>query len=316
MNITTSMIQSVLVLIILIMLAYLLKRFGFIKKEHGGLFAKIVTGFTLPALIFSAVSMHKITFDYIILALIMVVAEFASALLAWGAALLLKLSRPATGALILASTFGSSAFLGYAIVKGIYPDNTEALADAAIVSELGVGVLIFTLGVFIAIHFGCTEISTADKRKTVLSFFHSPIFIALLLGLTASAITLPAKNIVIETLYKVLHIIGDANTVFVALTIGIMLNFKDFRKVILIVCIACSIKLLFQPFVAAMQVDALQMKELWKQIVVLEASMPSATMAAVFAKRYGCDAELTSILVFATFISSLLTMMTVFIFLG
>ncbi|MDZ7742572.1 MAG: hypothetical protein U5Q03_12675 [Bacteroidota bacterium] len=41
-------------------------------------------------------------------------------------------------------------FLGYAIIKQIYADNPDALADAVIVSELGVAIPLFTLGVFIA----------------------------------------------------------------------------------------------------------------------------------------------------------------------
>ena len=55
---------------------------------------------------------------------------------------------------------------------------------------------------------------------------------------------------------------------------------------------------------------------LWHQIVVLEAAMPTAAMTAVFAKRYGCDAELTTILLFATFISSILTVVMMVFLLG
>ncbi len=48
----------------------------------------------------------------------------------------------------------------------------------------------------------------------------------------------------------------------------------------------------------------------------MEASMPTAAMTAVFARRYGCDAELTSILVFATFISSVFTMIMIILLLS
>ena len=52
----------------------------------------------------------------------------------------------AVAILILASTFTSSAFLGYAVVKEVYHGNVHALADAAVVSELGVATLLFTFG--------------------------------------------------------------------------------------------------------------------------------------------------------------------------
>jgi len=50
--------------------------------------------------------------------------------------------------------------------------------------------------------------------------------------------------------------------------------------------------------------------------VVLEAAMPTAAMTAIFAKKYGCDAELTSILIFATFISSCITMFMMIVMLN
>ena len=44
---------------------------------------------------------------------------------------------------------------------------------------------------------------------------------------------------------------------------------------------------------------------------VLEAAMPSATLSAVFAQRYGCDAGLASLLIFSTVVLSFLTIMGV-----
>ena len=316
MNFTEALIQSVLILVILILLAYLLKVIRLVSEEQGGLFAKIVTNFTLPALIFSAVSVHRISVHYLLMALIMIISEVVSAGFAWIVAKILKLNRPKTGALILASTFGSSAFLGYAIIKGVYPENAEALADAAIVSELGVGLLIFTWGVFIAIYYGRDDTTRSERNKIMLSFFRSPIFIALILGLICSLTRVPMDNICIKTLYKLLHIIGDANTVFVALTIGVMLKFRDLRQCLVIVLAACFIKLFVQPVVAGFQADILNLKELWKNVLIIETSMPSAALAAVFSKRYGCDAELTAILVFATFISSMFTIITIIFFIG
>jgi predicted permease len=48
--------------------------------------------------------------------------------------------------------------------------------------------------------------------------------------------------------------------------------------------------------------------ESWQmQVLILEASMPSAMLSVVLANRYGCDAELAAKLVFATLIASLFT---------
>ena len=123
-------------------------------------------------------------------------------------------------------------------------------------------------------------------------------------------------NVIVAAFYRALGIVSTANTLLVTLTIGVMMHFKDFRKVIPIVLLACIIKLFIQPLLSSYQANILNFPELWRQIVVLESAMPTAALTAIFAKRYGCDAELTTILIFATFISSIFTMVMMIVLLG
>ncbi len=306
-----TLTQSILILVIMILMGTLLRKMGIVKDEHGPFFARMVTEVTLPALIFLAVSSHPIALEQLIPPLLLIAAELICALLAWGVGRLLKLSRPQIGALILASMFGSSAFLGYAVIKELFKNNTTILSEAAMISEFGVGLIIFTLGVTIAIFFGKNNISRRDALKPVISFFRSHIFIALIAGIIVSFIDLPKNNIMIVSLFKLLEIIANSNTLMVTMTIGIMLKFHDLRKVLPIVILACIIKLLVQPLLTSSFADLFNFTGVWRKILVIEAAMPSAALAAVFAKRYNCDAELASILVFATFISSILTIITI-----
>jgi malate permease and related proteins len=311
-----SVVQSVSILIGMILFAMVLRNLGVIKEEQGGHFAKLITQYTLPALIFSALSTSQFDPRKLLLAVVMIVSQALCALLAWGASLLLGLSRPRKGALILASTFTSSGFLGYAVVKEVYLDNSQALADAAIVSELGVAAVIFTLGILIAIRFGAKETGPAERRAEALKFFRSPIFFSLVLGILFSCFPIPHDQWMIAGLYKLLRTIAAANTLLVTLTIGVMLHFKDLRRVLYIVLMACAIKLFIQPLLSYFQAELLSFPTLWHQIVVLEAAMPTAAMTAVFSKRYGCDTELTTILIFATFISSIITVIMMVFLLG
>ena len=311
-----SVIQAVGILIGMIFLAMGLRRLGVIKEEDGGLFARLITQYTLPALIFGALSVSQFDLRKLLLAAVMIASQGICAAIAWWVSNLLKLSRARKGALILASTFTSSGFLGYAVVKEIYPNNSQALSDAAIVSELGVGMVIFTIGVIIAIHFGINEASPREKRAEALKFFRSPIFFSLVLGTIFSFIPIPRENWMVAGFYNLLRTIAAGNTILVTLLIGVMLHFKDLRKVLPVVLIACLIKLIIQPLLAYGQSELLNFPLLWHQIVVLEAAMPTAALTAVFAKRYGCDAELTTILVLATFISSILTVVMMVFLLG
>ena len=303
--------QSIFILVTMILMGPVLRKIGILKYEHSAFFAKIVTEITLPALIFIAVSAHPIKLFQLKPPAVLIFSEIVSALLAWFLARLMKLTKPQTGALILASMFGSSAFLGYAVIKDLFSEDVSALAEAAIISELGVGLLIFTLGVGIAVHFGGSETTWKDILKPALSFFGSHIFIALCAGIIISYMGLPKKNIFVSSFYELLTHIANANILMVTLTIGTMLRFQDLKKVIIVVAAGCIVKLIVQPLVAGMTADFLHFTDNYRKILVIEASMPSAALSAVFAKRYNCDAELASILVFATFISSIFTIISI-----
>ncbi len=308
MSFNQIVMQSIGILITMILMGMFLRIFGVLKEEHAKIFANVILNFTLPALIFSSLSISHFEIKAFVLALVMIMTELLSALTAWGVSIFLKLRRPQKGALILASTFGSSGFLGYAIIKIIYPNNVKALSDAAIVSELGVALTLFTFGVLTAMHFGDNDIGWKESKKEALKFFKSPLFISLVSGIFASFLNIPHNNFLVISIYKMMHIIASANTALVTLTIGVMLHFKDFRKVWRVVMLAIFIKLILQPIFSSVQGSLLNFPALWKKIVVIEASMPTATMTAIFAKQYGCDAELTTILIFATFISSFFTL--------
>lgn len=316
MTFTQSVIQSVGIVIIIILLGNFLRNINVIEEKNAPLFAKIITQITLPALIFSTLSRSVLYSEKLLLAVVMVSSEIMTALIAWGVSIILKLSSPQKGALILGSTFSSSGFLGYAVIRTMYPNNLEALSDAAIVSELGVATTIFTIGVLIAIYFGTAKYGHQEIKKEALKFFYSPIFISLVAGIIFSFIPIPENNWIIAGIYKLLSTISAANTLLVCLTIGIMIHFKDFRRVIFVVTIAIILKLILQPLFSSLQADIYNFPQLWKQIVVIESSMPTAAMVAIFSKRYGCDTELTTILIFATFVSSILTMITMIVLLG
>lgn len=316
MNYEDSVIESVGILVALIIMAMLLRRFNVIKEEHGAITARLITQYTLPALIFMALSMVKFDPAKLMIAVVMIVSQLSCALIALAVSNLLKLSRPRKGALILGSTFTSSAFLGYAVVKEVYSDNLEALSDAAIASELGVASIIFTVGIMVAIYFGNTDKGGKNDFREAFRFFRSPIFISLVLGILMSFTGIDFKTILGGAFHKFLSTIAAANTLLVTITIGIMLHFRDIRKVWFIVLLACVIKLVVQPLLSYGQSILFDFPALWHQIVVLESAMPTAALSAVFAKRYGCDAELTTILVFATFISSIFTMIMMIFLLG
>jgi len=308
-----NLLQSIIVIVGLIGLVQYLRHIGLLRREHAGLFALLVTEVTLPALIFISLAGHPPLWREALLPAFMMSAEIICLALAWAVANFLQLSRPQKGAFILASGFGTSALLGYVIVQQVFPTQPGALTDAVFISEIGVGLLIFTLGVFIARYYGAGEDAEGGAGAEILKFFYSPIFAALVLGVVVASIPGAAANPFFTLIFKFLDILAQANTWLVIVTVGLLLEVKTLGAVVPLVLLAGAIKLIVQPLLVFMPTIWLDIPDLWRQVLVLEAAMPAATLSAVFAQRYGCDAELASLLIFSSVVLSAFTVLGVFL---
>lgn len=136
--------QTVAAFFLVILIAVVLKRRGVVKDEHGIVFSRIITQAILPVVIFRQLSTHPVSGGNFILPLIMVSNGFASLGVAWAAGKLLRLDQAVIGAIMISSSFDSTALIGYPLVEYVFPNDPEALTDAILLSELGVGLPIFT----------------------------------------------------------------------------------------------------------------------------------------------------------------------------
>lgn len=312
MSIYARLIASVVILLGLICFAAFLRHKGFIKEEHGGLFAKLVTHATLPALIFISLAKTTIVWSQAWLALIMFGAEVVALGLGWAAARALRLDRPSTGAMILVSGFGSSSLLGYALISQVFPGNTAAMTEAVVVSEIGVGPALFTIGTMIAIYYG-TEGGTPGARiKAALGFFRSPIFISVVAGLLWAGFGLPTDGPVMSTILQAFDVTGAANTLMVTLLVGVLLHFQDIGSVALAGALVAANKLLIKPIMIWLPTLAMSVQAWEVQVLVLEAAMPSALLTVALSRTYGCNAGLASRMVFLTTLLSAVTIPIMF----
>ena len=237
----------------------------------------------------------------------MIASEFILFVLAWLVGKSLKLPHKQMGSFLLVSIFGSSALLGYALIIQLFPHNTSALAEGVFISELGVGLPLFTLGVFIAMYYGKADQEASSLIKGGLLFFKSPIFIAIVLGLLWSFSPLETQGTFITPLFEAIYIVGKANTFLVALTVGVLLNFSTLHNIITIGLSVIVLKLIVAPLLVYFPANMLSLEPWQLQVLLLESSMPSAMLSVVLARQYGCDAKLAAQLVFITLTVSLFT---------
>ncbi len=315
-DIQGRVVASITILVILICLVMVLRRIGLVKEEQGPLFSRLVTHVTLPSLIFVSLAKSILHWEYALLALVMLAAEISCLTLAWLVGRRMRLGPAQLGTVILVAGFGSSSLLGYALISQVYGADVQAIAEAVIISELGVGPALFTLGTMIAIYFGSGRKNVSGRLAEALGFFYSPIFLSVLAGLIWSILKIPTDSFLIAVLFQVLGLLGSANTFLVAMAVGVLLRFEGLRSLLPLATVVCVIKLILKPVIVWLPSLGLDLSVTQTQILVLEAAMPSALLTVVLAATYGCDAKLASKLVFATSVAAAVTVVTMFQLLG
>lgn len=316
MPITPRLVASIAVLLGLICLAAFLRSRGVLKEEQGGTFATLVTHVTLPALIFVSLAGTPVKWGEAWLAVIMLGAELLALWLGWLAATILRMNRADKGAMILLSGFGSSSLLGYALISQVFQGNTGAMSEAVMVSELGVGPALFTLGTMIAIYYGNEDAGQDARIKAALTFFRSPIFISVIAGLAWSVFGLPTDGPIMGTVMQGVHIAGKANTLMVALLVGVLLKFDGITSVALAGILVCLNKLVLKPIIIWLPTLTMTLQTWEIQVLILEAAMPSALLTVALSRSYGCNAGLASRMVFFTTVISAISIPVVFRILG
>lgn len=307
-----SLLEGVIVMLAIIFLILWLKKIGFLKKEDSLLFSRIVLQVTLPALIFSSLVVKEFDDRFVKMAFIMSVVEVGMIFLAWALASLLKMKRDIKGALILVSAFGMTTMLGYPIIEQVFPNNPQAMEEAVVTSEFGVGLLLFIFGPLIAMYYGQTSILKRDIAQSVKKFFISPIFIALIAGIGSSFLPLNQDEAIFSTFLRIFKLIGQANLLMVTITIGLVVEFKPVKSLYLFLGVAAILKLGVKPLLALWLTHHPDFTLMMREIVVIETALPSAMLAAVFAKQYNCRPDLVSLAIMVTLVLCVVSLPVLF----
>jgi len=313
MSITSNLLEGVIVMLAIISLVVLLKKVRIVKKEDSLLFSRIVLKVTLPALIFSSLAIQEFNSDFIIMAGIMAVIEIAIIILAWVIGTILKLERGVKGALILVSAFGMTTMLGYPLIRQVFHNDPLAMQEAVVTSEFGVGLLLFIFGPLIAMYYGESKIEGKVIFSSVKNFFISPIFISLVAGIGISFLKLSTENQIFATAISFFELIGNANLFMVAITIGLIIEFKKVKNIYLFLTIAIILKLILKPLLALWFTTNPDYTDMMSQIVVIETALPSAILTAVFAKQYNCRPDLVSLAIMISLVISVITISSLFL---
>lgn len=187
------------------------------------------------------------------------------------------------------------------------------MTEAVLISEVGVGYPIFILGPILAAYFGSSDARPKSNLAASLSFFKSPVFFALILGVFWQPLGLPGENNkFIKPLFDVCLLLAHALTPLAILSVGLMFKIPSLKQCLGALLVVVAIKLFLKPLMLASVSDFMGFEALWKNVLVLLGAMPPAILGAVFLRRYGGDASLASGLLLAATLLSCVTILAVF----
>lgn len=208
------------------------------------------------------------------------------------------------------SVFANCGYMGIPFLEILYGGNGEMLVYAGVI--IGVfNVTAWTVGAYIF---------TGDKRRmSVKKALLNPNIIALIIGLTLF-ITLrkPFSNIApegslldgfLKKLSKSLNFFAEMVTPLSMSVIGVKLSKISPKKLITdkTAYLSATMKLIVMSSIAMLTVAFLPIDSLVKNVVFFTLSMPSATMAVMFAVSFGGDHEAATANVLLATISSIIT---------
>ncbi|MCX6161111.1 MAG: AEC family transporter [Ignavibacteriae bacterium] len=307
MDVQLQMFECVISFAILVSIIYYLKTKNFFVEAEGKSFSKLLVEIVLPAMIFMQLATHRISSGQFILILIMLLSGIITIFISYLIARILTSDRGKIGAFMIASSFGSSALLGYPLIQMVFPNNPEAMIDAVLISEIGVGLPLFIFCPLVAMWFGNERKGDIKFFQILLPYLKSPVFFALILGLIFSVFKIDPGIHVMNTMKSLAQTLGNGIGLLSCVVLGIYLKPKSFKGVILLILFSAVLEMGFQPFITSVQASLFGVSDIHRKILIFISSMPAAILGPVFAVRYDCAPDTASVISYSHIILALIS---------
>ncbi len=274
-------IVTVVPVFLIILAGYLLGRFKRISIEP---YINLIVYITAPCLIFASISRSDIDLsDFMTIALAAVGIILALTLLVF---LILKIAKSDMKGLYLPMVVGNTGYMGYPIA--LFAFGIAGLSRAVVFDMMN-SLFLFSFGIYI-IH----------KKNSIREAFRIPLIYAVIGGLIFSLLKIPVH----EILFKPVQTIGQITIPLALMVLGYKLTEIRLKKIR--IAVLASLFRIVGGFIIALSVISLfSIEGLARNIILIQASMPSAVMSMILTAKYRKDAALVSSIVLLTTILSL-----------
>ncbi|MBU0614727.1 MAG: AEC family transporter [Nanoarchaeota archaeon] len=240
-----------------------------------------------PALIFSSMSTADVAMDDFLR--IILSAAGVIALLVAVTFIYLKLSKDKRKGIYLPIATGNTGYLGFPVA--LFAFGMAGLSQA-IIFDIVNGLFLFSFGIYIV-----------HKKKELKEMFRTPLLYAVIIGLLFNIFSIKTP----EVLFKPIEMIGMITIPAALLVLGYRLT--EIRIKSLKAAVSVSLFRIVGGFLSALLiVTVFSISGLARQVILVQASMPSAVFTMILCQKYHRDAALVASVVFISTIISLVTL--------
>lgn len=296
-------------LFLLIVLGAFLRRVRVLHEAHVPILNGLVINVTLPALIFLALTRAPtLPASDARLPLVFWLAEAMTMAVAYGLGRLLRLPRPARGALMIVGVFGNTAFLGYPIMLSLVPNE---FPQGVLLDEFGCVIALYLSGALVGGAFGSHE---DDWRGALLRFARSPLFLSVTAALMVRLLpwphgfsALPGFMALGGVFSQCLAYLSQGTTPLILLAVGAALQPRIALAAPGAALLPCLLKLIICPLAMWGACRLLGFQGDLLRVGILQAAMPTSVLASVLCVQNGMEGPLAVSVVFLTTVLSLVS---------
>jgi len=309
----------ILPIFFIVLLGSILRRLGRVDEK---VFSRTQLYILSPALIFAALTRHSteisILFEALLFIAVLAVVLFSIAQIT---GMFLREDRVTRNAISLASMFSNSGFYGIPVCMLAFGD--QGVMYAAIFVA-GSSTMQSTLGIYTA------SAGRKSGREALKTIFRVPMLYSIVLA----KLLLHLDALPPEPFMKMINLLGNSAIPLGLLLLGMQLegiisgmlkrkqsasvSYPDrmSRKSVLQGAMAAAIKIAGGFAVAMILVRIFEFSPVMEKVFIVEAAMPTAVNAVVFATEFDCRPEIVTMGILISTLASLFTITLILNFLG
>ena len=276
-------LQTVIPVFLIISVGYVIGKF---KKVNIQPIVDLIVYIAGPCLIISSISRSDINLtDFFTIAL---VASAIIIILAFIVFIIFKITKSDKKGLYLPMVIGNTGYIGYPVA--LFAFGIAGLSRAVVYDMMG-SLFLYSIGIYII-----------NNKNQIKEMFKIPLLYAVVIGLSVNLLKIPIPDFV----FKPIEMIGMITIPLALLVLGYRLTEIKISSA-RIAFLSSLFRILGGFFIAFLIIKIFSIQGLVRNIILLQAAMPSAVMTMILCQKYKRDASLVASVVLITTILSLIS---------